>query len=95
MNPNVKQRLVYKVFNDDASIVPFTQHRYENTGQWETTISDYVLCEIYGLVFPVNGIILLKWMYENGLDSLGYEPLEGSCEHGNKLSGSVKDWEIS
>jgi hypothetical protein len=103
MNRNVKQILVYKVFNDDVSTVPVMQQRYENTAELQTTLgSEYVLCEIYDLAFPVNGMIILKLMYEKrmgwyGLDSSGsgYGPLEGSCEHGNKPSGSVKDWEIS
>jgi hypothetical protein len=33
---------------------------------------------------------------EIGLDSPGsvWEPVEGSCEHGNEYLGSVKCWEI-
>jgi hypothetical protein len=38
----------------------------------------------------------LKEMGWYGLDSSGsrYRPVEGSCEHGNESSGSIKCWEI-
>jgi hypothetical protein len=29
-----------------------------------------------------------------GMDSIGLIPVEGSCEHGNETSGSIKCWEI-
>jgi hypothetical protein len=44
--------------------------------------------------------IILRWFLDRmgwyGLDSSysGWGPLEGSYEHGNKLSGSIKCWEI-
>jgi hypothetical protein len=40
--------------------------------------------------------ILENRMGWNGLDSSGsgQRPVEGSCEHGNEPSGSIKCWEI-
>jgi hypothetical protein len=38
--------------------------------------------------FRENGMV---WI---GLIWLGIEISEGSCEHGNKPSGSIKSWEI-
>jgi hypothetical protein len=35
----------------------------------------------------------MEW-YGLDLSGLGYEPLEGSCEHGEEPSGSIKLWEI-
>jgi hypothetical protein len=49
----------------------------------------------------VGGWILLKWILEGrvrryGLDRSGssYGPVEGSCEHCNEFSGSIKCWEV-
>jgi hypothetical protein len=33
----------------------------------------------------------IRW---NGMDWIGIEPVEGSCEHGNEPSGSIKFWEV-
>jgi hypothetical protein len=45
----------------------------------------------------VNGRIILEWIYGNKdgkceLDSSasGYGPVDGSCEHGNRPSSSIK-----
>jgi hypothetical protein len=45
--------------------------------------------------------IILEWILEKecrkcGLDSSdsGQEPVVGSCEHGNKLSDTIKGWEF-
>jgi hypothetical protein len=44
----------------------------------------------------IVGRIIIKWILDRlgryGLDlsGSGQEPVEGCCEHGNKLSGSVK-----
>jgi hypothetical protein len=35
----------------------------------------------------------MEW-YELDLSGSGYEPVEGSCEHPNEPSGSIKCWEI-
>jgi hypothetical protein len=32
--------------------------------------------------------------YELDRSGSGYGPLEGSCEHGNEPSGSIKCWEV-
>jgi hypothetical protein len=32
--------------------------------------------------------------YGLDLSRPGYGPVEGSCEHGNELSGSIKWWEV-
>jgi hypothetical protein len=48
----------------------------------------------------VGGWTILKWILDRmgwyGLDRSvsGQGPVEGSCEHGNELSGSIKCWEL-
>jgi hypothetical protein len=39
--------------------------------------------------------IILRWILDKSVEVKGlYEPVEGSCEHDNKVSGSTKYWEI-
>jgi hypothetical protein len=35
----------------------------------------------------------MEWYELDGCGS-GQRPVEGSCEHGNELSGSIKYWEV-